>query len=302
MPPSIITDFYQGRARCTFNPGRHTYSIRIHGVVEKLFQPSCTGILQTKAKSALVNWAAKQSLAYVSKKLGEYESQQGAPPFTLDSREIHSWLQEAEEGWREEETATTIGSVAHRFCYEELKFRAGLSENRPRLPLTYDAVLMPEFTPAMVSAANSSVVAALQFFDDHYLEPVLLERPLWSPSEGYVGTPDFIGKIDGELCVADFKTSRKIYPEYRVQLACLQKMYQEEFPDQVIKKRWAINIPKDGSELQTEVYDLDTFSEDLEVFRACFTLYNFDRKNDNYKKGTPVQVLGDLDALVPRPI
>src|SRR5579872_4004510 len=293
MPePATVTDIYQGRARVTFRPSNHTYSIRVHGHVEKLWQPSVTGILGLKAKPALINWAAKQSLLHVAKNLGKFESSQGAPPFIVDTKEIHSWLAEAQDGWRDDESATTIGTVAHRYAFEELRFRAKLTPNKPKFPLTADPVLMPDFTPGMVDAANSSALAATQFFDEHHFEPFLMERPLWSPVDGFVGTPDFIGLIDGELAIADYKTSKRIYAEYWAQLAALQYMFQMEFPEKVIKKRYAINIPKNGSDLQVEVRGLDSFGEDLNMFMACWTLYRWERANDDYKKGSPVQEIG----------
>ncbi len=302
MPsPSIITDIYDNRARVTFRPGPHTYSIRVHGHVDKLFQPSITGILGLKAKPALISWAAKQSLLHVAKNLGKFESEQGMPPFMIDTKHVHGWLAEAQDGWRDDETATTVGHVAHSYAYEELRYRAKLTPNKPRFPLVADSVLMPSFTPAMVDAANSSALAATQFFDEHHFEPFLMERPLWSPVDGFVGTPDYIGMIDGELAIADYKTSRKIYVEYWAQLAALQYMFQMEFPGKVIKKRYAINIPKDGGDVQVETRGLDTFGDDLEMFMACWTLYRWERANDDYKKGSPVQVLGDLDALIARP-
>lgn len=297
--PAIITDIYQGRARVTFRRGPHTYSIRVHGHVDKLWQPSVTGILGCKAKPALTKWAAKKSLEYVAKKLGEYESSLGAPPFTVDTKEIHSWLAEAADGWNED-SATTIGSVAHSYSYEELRFRAGLTPHQPKFPLEYDPVLKPDFTPAMVDGANSCARAVLQFFDEHHFAPFLMERPLWSPIDGFIGTPDYIGEIDGELAILDYKSSRKIYAEYWAQLAVLQYMFQMEFPDKVIKKRYAVNIPKDGGDLQVEVRGLDTFSSDLDMFMACWALYRWERENDEWKKGTPVQVLGDLDKLIAR--
>jgi hypothetical protein len=298
--PSIITDIYQGRARVTFTPGRHTYSIRVHSHIDKLFQPSVTGILGMKAKPALVDWAAKESLRCVEKKLGAYESSLGAPPFVIDTKEIHSWLAEAADGWREDEAATTIGTVAHRYAYEELRYRAGLAPKRPVFPIAADAVLMPDFTEAMVAATNSSALAASQFFDEHDFTPLLMERPLWSPQDGFVGTPDFIGYVDGELAVVDYKSSKRIYTEYRAQLAALQYMYQLEFR-KVVKWRYAVNIPKDGSALQVERYGNDSFESDLGMFMNCWGLYRWNREHDDYSKGSPIQVLGDLDSLIARP-
>lgn len=297
--PSIITDIYQGRARCTFRPGNHTYSIRVHGHVDKLWQPSVTGILGLKAKPALTNWAAKKSLEYVAKKLGEYQSEFGEK-LPVPAHSLQIWLSEAADGWNDSD-ATTIGTVAHRYAFEELRFRAGLTPHRPKFPLTHDPVLMPDFTPGMVESANSCARATTTFFEEHHFEPIILERPLWSPIDGFVGTPDYIGKIDGELAILDYKSSRRIYAEYWAQLAALQYMYQMEFPGQIIKRRYAVNIPKDGGDLQVEKRGLDTFAADLDMFMACWTLYRWERENDDWKKGTPVQVLGDLDLLIARP-
>lgn len=301
MPqPSIITDIYQGRARVNFSPSRHTYAIKVWGHVDKLWQPSVTGVLGLKAKPALTSWAAKKSLECVANKLGEFQAQYGELT-SLDPKDVHSWLAEAADNWNDE-TATTIGHVAHAFAYEELRYRAKLVSTKPTFPLVADAVLMPEFTPGMVDNVNSSARSVLQFFDEHHIEPLLMERPLWSPIDGFCGTPDFVGKIDGELAIADYKTSKRIYAEYWAQLAALQYMFQQEFPGQVIKRRWAINIPKDGGELQVEKRGLDTYGADLDMFMACWTLYNWERSNDPYKMGSPVQVLGNLDELIARPV
>ena len=299
---TITTDIYQGRARVTFNEGRHTYHIRVPAHVDKLWQPSVTGVLGMKAKPALTGWAAKKSLECVGHKLGEYEARQGAPPFVIDTKEIHSYLAEAADGWNEDETATTVGTVAHRFAHEELRYRAGITDHRPKLPLAYDPVLMPGFTPGMVGQANEAVLATLDFFNQHNVRPIIMERPLWMPQEGFVGTPDGIGFIDDELCIWDYKTSKRIYAEYWMQLAALQAMYQNEFPEQMILRRWCINIKKDGSGVESESRALDhRYIQDLNAFRACLTLYNWDRANDDYRKGTPVEVLGNLDNFIPRP-
>jgi hypothetical protein len=294
MPkPSVTTSVYQNRAQITFYSGPHKYSIDVPGIVTKMFQPSVTSVLSQKNKGQLIGWAAKESLAVVRRRLGEYQSEVGELT-PIQAQELESWLTDAEENWREESNATTIGTVAHRFAYEELRFRAGLTQTKPKFPIEHDAVLMPEFTPAMLEATNASARAAMGFFDEHHLEPVLLERPLWSPQYAYVGTPDFIGRIDGELSVLDFKTSKRPYPEYFCQDAALQNAFEEEFRDQKILKRWVLVIHKDGSGIEAVVRDNSTFTEDFGMFKACLALYAWERANDNYKAGEPVRVLGNI--------
>lgn len=285
--PAIVTRIYDGRATVTFSPGRHTYSVRVQGLVDKLWQPSVTGILGVKGKPALTNWAAKKALEYIDKKLGIFESKAGAPPFTVDTREIHDWLAEAADGWNESEEAT-IGTLAHRVFQAEVAYRAGLGD-KPRMP-TYDPISLPDFTEAMIDAAIKSVNAGLAFLDEHKVRPALLERVLWSPTTGVIGTTDFVGDIDDEFCVADWKTSKRIYPEYRIQLAKYAQMYFEEFK-RLPKARYAINTKKDGG-LEHERYELDTYQSDLDAFDACQTIYNWNRERDPYAAGTPVQILG----------
>lgn len=292
----IKTELYDGCAICSFHEKAHTYHFRVPGVIEKLWQPSVTGILAMKAKPALVGWSAKQSLKVVRRLLGEHQSKFGETA-AIPGTTIENWLSDAEENWREEDDSTTIGTVAHRYAYEELRFRAGLTPTKPRFPIEADPVLMPNFTPAMLEAANNSASQVVKLFDKHKLKPFLMERPLWSPTEGFCGTPDFIGEFDGELAVMDYKTSKKIYAEYWCQLAGLQLMFQEEF-GRPIKKRVAVNIPKDGQELQVEIRDHDErYDKDLRMFRACFELYKWNRENDDFSGGAPVQVLGSLQKI-----
>ena len=40
----------------------------------------------------------------------------------------------------------------------------------------------------------------------HKLEPLILEIPLVSDIYGFGGTPDFIGKVDGNLEILDYKS------------------------------------------------------------------------------------------------
>ena len=95
--------------------------------------------------------------------------------------------------------------------------------------------------------------------------------------------------------MADWKTSRRIYTEYYCQLAALQAAVENEF-GQKVKKRWAVNIPKDGSDLQAEFRDSDElYEQDLRMFRACFELYKWNRANDPFAAGNPVEPIGSLE-------
>ncbi len=53
-------------------------------------------------------------------------------------------------------------------------------------------------------------------------------------------------------------------------------------------------IHKDGSGIEEVSRDNSTFAEDFGMFKACLQLYHWERANDSYKAGEPVQVLGNI--------
>lgn len=282
MPtPAVISMIYGGKVKVTFSAGRHTYMVDVPGVVKKSWYPSVTGILGVIAKPALTRWASQRTIQYLEKRLGEFESTQGAPPFTVDTKHVHSWCDDAADGWQDTE-ATSIGSLAHRFLEAELHYRAeeGPKPERPKV----DPVLAPDFTSGMIDMANHSITAGLTFLEEHEVKPLMLERVLFHPGEAYIGSCDFVGYVDGELVIGDWKSSKRLYVEYRLQLAAYANAYLAEF-NTLIKTRYLWNIKKDGTGLEFEKHGLDTFQEDLDCFQGCHTLYNWQRTCDPWKQG-----------------
>jgi hypothetical protein len=288
MPaPAVISMIYDDKIKVTFSPGRHTYMVDVPGVVKKAWFPSVTGILGVIAKPQLTKWASQRTVQYIQKRLGEFESSQGAPPFMLDTKHLHSWCDDAEEGWQDTES-TSVGSLAHRFLEAELKYRAG-NGPRPERPKV-DPVLAPDFTPGMIDMANASITAGVSFLDERDVRPLMLERVLFSPCDAYLGTVDFIGYVDGELVIGDWKSSKRLYSEYWLQLAAYAHCYLQEF-GQLIKTRYLWNIKKTGEGIEVDKRGLDTYAEDLHCFDACHALYSWERQNDPWKKGIAAQPL-----------
>lgn len=286
------TKLYDGRASVTFNETRHTYTIRVPGVIEKLWQPSVTGILGVIDKPALINWAVGQSRLYSEMELAKL------PGDSIARSDVEHILSESEQCWRDLSKATSIGSLAHRHLHAELLYRSGAISEQPTRTLQANEILAPDFTQEMIDAANAAIEKGLQFLDEHHVEVQMAERILWSAEAGYVGTADMIGKVDGVPAILDWKTSKAIYPTMFLQLAAYQKAYQEEFGG-LIKDRYVINIPKDGRDLEFEKRDLSTYAEDIEAFQSALVLYKWNRINDKFRPGSPVTVVGRLDDVVP---
>lgn len=280
---------YNGRVIVNFNETRHTYTIRIPELnIEKFWTPSVTGQIGIMDKPALIPWACGQVREYAEQKLKEAAA--GAE--TIAVREVENILAEAQECWRDLSKATSIGSLAHRHLHAELCYRAGAITERPELTLKANTIMAPDLTQEVVDAANESIKAGLDFLDAHHVEPIFFERVLWHPDHSYIGTVDLIAKVDGVLSALDWKSSKAIYSTMFLQLAAYAAAFMVEFPEQVIINRVVVNIKKDGTGLETETRGLDTYSADLEAFLACGALYRWNRLNDKWRPGSPVQVVG----------
>lgn len=285
------TKLYNGRAIITFNELRHTYSIRVPELkLEKLWQPSVTGVLNVMAKDALIPWAAGEVRLYAEERLHELHGTTEDNELTV--RDVENILAEAQECWRDRSKAMSIGSLAHRYLHSEIMYRAGAIKEKPEMTVKADPILAPTFDQPMIDAAAESVKAGIQFLDDHHVEPIMFERVMWSPEYGFVGTADLVAKVDGVMSVIDYKTSKAIYSSMFLQLAAYQNAYMTEFPDQVIHNRYVVNIKKDGTGLEVEKRDLESYSDDLEAFLACLTLYRWNRLNDKYRPGSTIQIVG----------
>ena len=65
--------------------------------------------------------------------------------------------------------------------------------------------------------ARASVEEMLKWEKEHHLETIATEQTFYNCKLNYAGTCDWIGKLDGELSLGDWKTSSGIFFNYLVQ-------------------------------------------------------------------------------------
>ncbi len=108
--------------------------------------------------------------------------------------------------------AASIGTIAHYLieCYLK-KEEADLSD----------------YSSADIEKAKKAMEAFLDFEKVNKLEPIKLELPLVSEKYRFGGTIDCYGKLNGKLCLIDFKTSNGVWPEMRVQIAAYAELLKE---------------------------------------------------------------------------
>lgn len=287
---SNITSVYGGRATITFHEAKHFYTVRVPGVVDRLYQPSVTSIISCLDKSgALVPWAVRCMTDRVKELVA-------SAPEALGKEELFGILDAAQETWRQvKDQSADIGSLVHRVLEQELLARAGLAA-APTLPVVASPLLAPNLSEEMVGQANRSIGAGIAFFDQHHIEVVQAEAPRWSPTYGFIGTGDLIARVDGELTVLDWKTGKRLYPTVFLQLAAYQVAFEEEFPRDKVTQRTAVNIGRDGS-LNWETRKNDTLEADFAAFKGLLAAWRWNQENQGkYSKPAP-QTLGPLSEV-----
>lgn len=154
----------------------------------ELVVPSVTTILGQLAKPALTNWAAKEVATYAVDNLPAWEN--------LPANDAVDLLKRAP--YRNMSRKGDIGSAVHA------AIEATASEDTAP---TINVDLLPY------------VAGAVQFLEDHVDTILHLETTIFNRTWKYAGTCDAILTLkDGRTALADWKTSKNIYPEVALQL------------------------------------------------------------------------------------
>ena len=168
-----------------------------------------------------------------------------------------------------------IGSLAHAMilCH--------LHKEKPDLS---------DSSPNQVSKAENCLCSFFEWEKQHTIEPMLLETPLVSETYGFGGTPDFVGRVDGQIEVIDFKTGKAIYEEHLYQAAAYEQLVAERalseaLPGEVVgvDRLRILQIGRDETEGFSEKV-IASWDSHWGVFKACLDLYNARKVSGNGKR------------------
>lgn len=220
--------------------------------------PSVTKVLGVISKGdALIQWSANAVNDFYHSRL--------QPGLTLSEAEIAEWYSEAKSAHRRlSMSATDIGSEAHRWIEGLLEARLSgtLWENLP--------TWVPEH-PQIGNCCN----AAYEWLKAEQVEPLEVERRLFSKKFKYAGTADLIAKIGDELVLVDWKSSKAIYPEYYLQTAAYVKALEEERPELKFGRRILVRLGKEDGAFEAVELPRSTFSRDWRGFKGALDLFNW---------------------------
>lgn len=220
----------------TFDSDAHEYRLSTpQGEVRVL--PSVTRVLSILGKPRVNAWA----MDLMAQRIVE-----GYFP-GMTPEELQGLLQEAKKAHQEEaKAAASTGSEVHDWIEAFLQGQVKAYPNTPQ--------------------GERAVKAFLEWWEATPKTPLLTEAIVAHPPLGYAGKVDL---VLGDGTLADFKTSKALYPEYHLQLGgyALALEWWEGIRPQ---KGLLIRIGKDGS-LETQEVNLtetrETFTHLLEVYR-----------------------------------
>lgn len=167
--------------------------------------PSCTTIVNRwKESDALITWSYNK---------GYEDGEAGSPPNRR----------------REVEESSGIGSYTHALFEWHLNGEIGIEPDPAQL-------IEPAYlTIENIERGRNGYRQALDWLDQTGLFVISLEKPMVSEQHAYGGTPDGATERRNKIGMADWKTSRRLYADYLLQLAGYWILWEENHPDQPIE-------------------------------------------------------------------
>ncbi len=226
----------------TFNEERHVYEF--NGTPAA----GVTSILKTINKPALIQWAASMAANHVKNNWRE----------GLSKNEIELLCREAATAHNKAKNdAAGIGSEVHSIVEACLKGK-----------------------PMASPTSEESLKACNAFLDwrrKTEIKLIAAEQILFSKQWWYAGTADIIAHVDGQVTIADIKTSSGIYPEMFMQIAAYTNALEEMRPDIQIQQWMIVRLDKKSGALEVgrmarqQIY-IDAFLRCRELAKAMQTI------------------------------
>jgi hypothetical protein len=242
---------------CRGSIGRKSHAYWIEQDAEGIYVPGerlCPGvttILRRLDKPALITWAAGAAAGYVEDYYREGMSRDELSALCGEAAGAHRRISRA---------AADKGTMVHGYAEQILRQRIARKDERVLLPKDAD------------QAVVNACMAFEHWLDEHDVTPFEggLERPVYSKRWHFAGTADFFGMVDGLLVVGDFKTSKGVYLEHKLQLAAYGIAIEEEL-DKAINGRLIVRFSKETGEFEVHLMSRDKTAED--AFLRCHEMH-----------------------------
>lgn len=147
-----------------------------------------------------------------------------------------------------------IGSLTHAMVMADIK---------------RETVDTSEYSKEQITQAENSLLSWLEWCKGKELEPIIMETPLVSEQYSFGGTPDYYGRVNGNLVLMDYKTGG-IYKEAYIQVCSYRQLLAEN--GYLVDKAIILGIPRTEDESFNEA-TYTNFETGWEIFRRLNEVY-----------------------------
>ena len=233
-----------------YDDAKHSY------VVDGNKIPSVTKVIDSCFPKYLVDWAVQESASFFLQSVEPYRRVDPATffiPFKVVEH-IHEGILTASKTISEH--AADIGSTVHDWISQGIRYKMGHTK-LPAMPDEDEAVNCVEAFRDWAVGKNINWISTDQKI--YYHSDVVSER--------FAGTVDAVAEINGKEYVIDFKTSKKIYKPYHLQVAAYAKAIGKMYDT----KPWGLilRLDKETGKFQEKVFNPEPH---YEVFDLCLKL------------------------------
>ena len=247
---------YNGEIELLYDDDEHTYCTEVDG--ERIPAYGVTSVTGCADKPALKPWVAKETVEDLRRKIRPYlVKSELSELIQISPEQFEKLLTEAKAAYKNiSQKALDVGHIAHEFIEDYLKahIKHGVNNPEPFVPTELlDGVTerilraVPEDEPERESKIEQCIRAidgGVKWLKAHNFRPIKAEYKLYSRDYNFAGTTDAKGHMDScsdpECCkfqfkdwlvIADWKSSRDFYIEYRYQASAYNQADYEESGD-----------------------------------------------------------------------
>ena len=240
-----------------YDPARHSYTIAGKKI------PAVTRVIDACFPKYLTDWAVKEGADFFKQSLEPYKlaPTETAGTYMLPTKvvdHIHKGIQSASKSisW----DAAQVGNDVHEWIAGAIKLK--IMGEDSRLAGAIEGIEQNNCIHAFKKWAYGCDIEWLKAEEKVYYNGTL------DNNYSFAGTVDAVAMVDGKLCVIDFKTSKKIYKSYYLQVAAyaaaIQMMQGGDLPMGII-----LRLDKETGEFQEKRFDpkahVDTFFKCVEL-------------------------------------
>lgn len=131
--------------------------------------------------------------------------------------------------------------------------------------------------------------AAIDWMVEHEMCPILTESKIFSKENNYSGTLDWLAWITWQgrriKVLGDFKTSKTLHSDYRLQLAAYYAALTEEFKEHLdIEANVVLRLSKDDGSFETMFIPKEEIEADLDGFYGTLQMFVWFKQLELIKK------------------